>query len=94
MLALSSALIMKPSFLLLDEPITGLAPQIIQGLIAMINEIRKKGTTIIWVVEENPREVLQHADRVYLMDSGQIKAERTGKEFMEADDFEKLFLGH
>lgn len=94
MLALSSALIVSPKFLLLDEPITGLAPQIIKGLIEMIVEIRNRGTTVIWVVEENPREVLIHADRVYLMDSGIIKMERTGKQFMEEEDLEELFLGH
>lgn len=94
MLALASALIVNPKFLLLDEPITGLAPQIIQGLIEMIVEIRDKGTTVIWVVEENPKEVLKHADRVYLMDSGIIKMERTGKQFLEEENFEELFLGH
>jgi ABC-type branched-subunit amino acid transport system ATPase component len=94
MLALSSALIVNPKFLLLDEPITGLAPQIIQGLIDMIVTICSQGTTIIWVVEENPKDVLKHADRVYLMDSGIIKMERTGKEFLEEENFEQLFLGH
>ncbi|MEH7013142.1 ABC transporter ATP-binding protein [Neobacillus niacini] len=94
MLALASALIVNPKFLLLDEPITGLAPQIIQGLIDMIVEIRDQGTTVVWVVEENPKEVLKHADRVYLMDSGIIKMERTGKQFLEEENFEELFLGH
>ncbi|RFU70484.1 ABC transporter ATP-binding protein [Peribacillus saganii] len=94
MLALSSALIVKPKLLLLDEPITGLAPQIIKGLIELIVEIRNQGTTIVWVVEENPKDVLQHADRVYLMDSGIIKMERSGREFLEEENFEELFLGH
>ncbi|MFJ7729084.1 ABC transporter ATP-binding protein [Neobacillus sp. NPDC097160] len=94
MLALSSALIVNPKLLLLDEPITGLAPQIIKGLIELIVEIRNKGTTIIWVVEENPKDVLIHADRVYLMDSGVIKMERTGRQFMEEENLEELFLRH
>ena len=94
MLALSSALIVNPKFLLLDEPITGLAPQIIKSLIEMIVEIRNQGTTVVWVVEENPKEVLKHADRVYLMESGIIKMERSGKQFLEEENFEELFLGH
>lgn len=94
MLALASALIVNPKLLLLDEPITGLAPQIIKGLIEMIVEIRNQGTTVVWVVEENPKEVLKHADRVYLMDSGIIKMERTGKQLLEEENFEELFLGH
>ncbi|OMP67318.1 hypothetical protein BTO28_08010 [Domibacillus epiphyticus] len=94
MLALSSALIVNPTFLLLDEPITGLAPQIIKGLIDMIVATCSQGTTIVWVVEENPKDVLKHADRVYLMDSGIIKMVRTGREFLEEENFEQLFLGH
>ncbi|MBP1154466.1 MULTISPECIES: ABC transporter ATP-binding protein [unclassified Paenibacillus] len=93
MLALASALIVKPKLLLLDEPTTGLAPQIIAGLVDLIVQIRKSGTTIIWVVEENPLQVLRHVDRVYLMDSGQIRAEYKGKEIMENEDLEGLFLG-
>jgi ABC-type branched-subunit amino acid transport system ATPase component len=93
MLALACAMLTKPTMLLLDEPTTGLAPQIIKGLIELIVRANKQGTTIIWVVEENPKQVLQHADRVYLMDSGQIKAEYTGKQMMEEVDIESLFLG-
>jgi ABC-type branched-subunit amino acid transport system ATPase component len=93
MLALAGAMLTKPTMLLLDEPTTGLAPQIIKGLIELIVQVKNQGTTIVWVVEENPRQVLQHADRVYLMDSGQIKAEFTGKQMMEEVDLESLFLG-
>ncbi len=93
MLALASALMVTPKLLLLDEPITGLAPQIIEGLVDMIVRIRETGTTILWVVEENPRQVLQHADRVYLMDAGGLKSEFRSEELIRHEDFEALFLG-
>jgi ABC-type branched-subunit amino acid transport system ATPase component len=93
MLAVACALITEPELLILDEPTTGLSPQITSSLIEKIYEINADGTTILWVVEENPREILAQAHRCYLISNGLIKKSATGQEFLEDENFDKLFLG-
>lgn len=94
MLAIGSAMLANPRLLILDEPTTGLAPKIVDTLIEAILEIRTGGTTLIWVVEENPRRVLSRVDRVYLLESGVIRTENTGTELLENPDFNRLFMGN
>lgn len=95
LLAVSSALIHNPRLLILDEPTSGLSPQATETMINSISKIRDDGTAVIWVVEESPKEVLAHVDRVYLLESGLVRKEGTGKGFLEnEEEFERLFLGH
>lgn len=93
MLAVACALILQPKLLLLDEPTSGLAPQVTEALIRSIVEINQEGTGILWVVEENPRDVLAHCARVYFLESGLVTRTDTGKGLLEDADFEGLFLG-
>ncbi len=94
MLAIASVLLLDSDLLLLDEPTTGLAPQIRRQLTEQIRRIRLSGKTVIWVVEENPKQVLREANRVYLLDSGAVKAERSGRELAEDPRLAELFLGY
>lgn len=95
LLAVGSALLLNPRLLILDEPTSGLAPQATETMIESISKIRDDGTAVIWVVEESPKEVLAHVDRVYLLESGIVRKTGTAREFLEnEEEFEKLFLGH
>ncbi|MGM0539223.1 MAG: ABC transporter ATP-binding protein [Thermodesulfobacteriota bacterium] len=94
MLAVGSALLTSPDLLILDEPISGLSPQASQSLIESITNINKGGCSLLWVVEENPRESLSHADRVYLLSNGKVVKEGSSDDFLADENFEKLFLGH
>ncbi len=94
MLAIGSALLSNPELLVLDEPVTGLAPTIVLELIDSIMKIKEQGTTLIWVVEGNPMQILPLADMVYVMDGGTITMKSTGSAFGEDSDFMKMFLGH
>jgi ABC-type branched-subunit amino acid transport system ATPase component len=94
MLAIGSALLLEPELLILDEPTTGLAPSIVGELIESITQIKEGGATLIWVVEDNPMQVLPLADRVYVMEGGVIKAEKAGMEFINEPDFTQMFLGY
>jgi ABC-type branched-subunit amino acid transport system ATPase component len=93
MLALASAMITSPRFLVLDEPTTGLAPSIVQGLIQQILSFQREGTTVLWVVEENPLQVLEHVDRVYLMQAGVIERELSADELLGDRTLQELFFG-
>jgi branched-chain amino acid transport system ATP-binding protein len=61
----------KPRLLLLDEPSLGLAPVIVQAVFRIIDEIRKRGTTVL-LVEQNARMALKVADWGYVLETGRL----------------------
>jgi ABC-type branched-subunit amino acid transport system ATPase component len=72
MLALASALVLSPRILVLDEPTSGLAPSLVKLLVQHIVAVRESGTAVLWVVGEHTGEIVGHADRAYMLDSGVI----------------------
>jgi len=93
MLAVGAAMAIEPRVLLLDEPTTGLAPTIVQSLAVSIRGFRELGTSILWVVEENPMEILEFCDRVYLMNGGIIHRELGAEERLDDRLLRELFFG-
>ncbi len=93
MLAIGSALLCHPDLLLLDEPVLGLSPQITDEVTDRISAINSSGTTVLWVVEENPRQVLGLADWVYVMDGGTVKSNCKASDLLDAPNFREIFLG-
>jgi branched-chain amino acid transport system ATP-binding protein len=72
MLAIGRALIVNPRILLLDEPLEGLAPIIVEELLAVLQKvIRKEGMSAI-VVEQKARKILGFTDRAVILDRGRI----------------------
>ena len=71
MVAIARALLGGPGLLLLDEPSQGLAPRIVQDVMAMIARLKEEGVSVL-VVEQNARSVLAVADRAYVLDHGRI----------------------
>ena len=71
MVSLSMALMTQPRLLLLDEPSLGLAPMIVQQLMAQVRSLVDEGTTVI-LVEQNVAAALTVATRVYVLRSGRI----------------------
>lgn len=71
MLAIARALVREPKILLLDEPFEGLAPIIVQDLLATCRALADAGQTIV-VVEQNIAAALSLADRVYVINNGHI----------------------
>ena len=72
MLAIGRALTLNPKLLLLDEPLEGLAPIIVEELIAALKRIVQDEGTCAIVVEQSPRKVLSLAGRAVVLDRGTI----------------------
>lgn len=93
MLAMARALMSKPSLLLLDEPSMGLAPLLVQEIFKTVERINKEQGVTILLVEQNANMALSIADRGYVLETGQIILEGTGKELISNPDIKKAYLG-
>lgn len=93
MLAFASVIGTDPRMLVLDEPTTGLAPTIVHGLVEKIVGFRELGASILWVIEENPLEVLPVVDRVYVLNNGSIQAEMPATDLLSDDSLHQMFFG-
>jgi branched-chain amino acid transport system ATP-binding protein len=92
MLAISRALMSRPSVLLLDEPSLGLAPIIVTNLFETITQIRSEGVTVL-MVEQNAYRTLEISDRGYVMQAGQIIKTAPGAELLEDAAVKTAYLG-
>jgi len=93
MLAIGRGLMTDPKVLLLDEPSLGLAPKIVKEVFANIREVNQRHKTAIVIVEHNLKSLLEIADRAYVLDKGKVVAHGTGKNIIQSDILEKVFLG-
>jgi branched-chain amino acid transport system ATP-binding protein len=91
MLAMGRALMAKPRLLMLDEPSLGLAPLVVQAIFDVIRELHRRGVTIL-LVEQNVRQALAVADRGYVLSTGTVSMEGTGRELRSNTDIEAAYL--
>ncbi len=80
MLSIARALLNGPKVLMLDEPVEGLAPIIVEEIVAQIRLIRDAGVPIL-LVEQNLAVCSQLADRHYILELGQIVHEASAEQF-------------
>lgn len=92
MLAVARALMADPKILLLDEPSLGLAPKVIAEIFAALDALRSEGLTIL-LVEQDARLALKHADRGYVMRTGQIAMAGSAQELLADDEVRLIYLG-
>ena len=92
MLSIGRALMARPRLLLLDEPSMGLAPMFIQQIFKIIREIQEQGVSIL-LVEQNAAQALSCANRAYILETGNIVKEGSGKELLKDDAVKKAYLG-
>ena len=93
MLAISRALLSRPTLMLMDEPSLGLSPLLTQEIFRIITRInREKGTTIL-LVEQNANMALEVADYGYVLEVGRIVMEDTCKRLLEKEDVQEFYLG-
>jgi branched-chain amino acid transport system ATP-binding protein len=91
-LAIARALMSAPRLLLMDEPTLGLAPTLVGLVFRLVARLRAEGHTVL-VVEQNARQLLEVADRAYLLRTGSIVAEGTGRDLLSRHDLFEVYLG-
>lgn len=92
MLAVARALMSRPKVIMMDEPSLGLAPIVVKGIFDIIREINKRGVTVL-LIEQNANMALKIADYAYVLETGTIALEGTGKELLSNDSVKKAYLG-
>ncbi|SEF53918.1 amino acid/amide ABC transporter ATP-binding protein 2, HAAT family [Thermomonospora echinospora] len=92
MLAIGRALMSRPKVLLLDEPSMGLAPMLIQQIFTIIEEINRRGTTVL-VVEQNAQQALQLAHRAYVLETGRVLKSAPASELLDDPEVRAAYLG-
>jgi branched-chain amino acid transport system ATP-binding protein len=93
MLAISRALMARPSLLLLDEPSLGLAPLISRLIFRIIRQINEESGTTILLVEQNANMALRIAHRGYVMENGRITLEGSGESLLNNEEVKRAYLG-
>jgi branched-chain amino acid transport system ATP-binding protein len=93
MLAISRAIMAKPSMILLDEPSLGLSPKLTKEIFEIVVRInRERGTTIL-LVEQNASMALNAADHGFVLENGRIVMEDSCERLREKDDIKEFYLG-
>ncbi|AXK81231.1 ABC transporter ATP-binding protein [Pseudolabrys taiwanensis] len=92
MLAISRAIMSKPKLMMFDEPSLGLAPNIVEQVFDIIDNIRKAGTTVL-MVEQNAYSALEMCDYAYLIEAGTIVLSGTGEELIDNKHIRAAYLG-
>ena len=78
--------------LMLDEPSMGLSPLLVQEIFDIIRDLNSQGMTIL-LVEQNAQMALSVADRAYVLETGRIVMEGTGKELLTNERVQRAYLG-
>jgi branched-chain amino acid transport system ATP-binding protein len=92
MLAMSRALMMEPSVLLLDEPSAGLSPAMQDEVFVQTRRINRAGVSVV-MVEQNARRCLQICHRGYVLDQGRNAYTASGKQLISDPKVIELYLG-
>jgi len=92
MLAISRALMTKPELLMLDEPSLGLAPLIVAQIFEIVKQVNREGMTIL-LVEQNARMALEISHRAYVVETGKITLDGTGRDLLSDRRVIDSYLG-
>lgn len=91
-LEITRALVTNPSFVLLDEPFSGIDPIVVSEAQEIIKELKEKGLGIL-LTDHNVRETLSITDRAYLIAEGKILISGTAQELIDNPQARQIYLG-
>jgi len=91
MVAVARALMSAPKLVMLDEPSLGLAPKVVAEVFDIVVDLKKAGYTIL-LNEQNAKKTLQCADRAYVLQTGDVMLQGTGKELLDNPDVQRAYL--
>lgn len=92
MLALGRGLMSEPSLLMVDEPSLGLAPKLVLSVFEALQELKRRGVTIL-LVEQNVSASLQIADRGFVLEQGRIVLEGKSSDLLVDEHVKEAYLG-
>ncbi len=92
MLAIARGLLSEPKLLMLDEPSLGLAPILVEQLFEVIQEINKRGVTIL-LVEQNVQHAVSIANRAYVLETGRVIKSGKSEELLNDPEVKNAYLG-
>jgi branched-chain amino acid transport system ATP-binding protein len=82
----------RPKLILFDEPSLGLAPQLVEQIFEIVAEVRAEGLTVV-MVEQNAFAALQLCDRAYVLETGTVALEGSGRELLKNPKVQAVYLG-
>jgi len=89
---IARALVMEPSFMLLDEPFAGIDPLSVVDIQEIILQLRQRGIGVL-VTDHNVRETLTICDRAYILSDGEVFEEGTPQEITASSRARQVYLG-
>ncbi len=89
---ITRALVISPSFILLDEPFAGIDPIAVMDIQGIISHLKKKGIGVL-ITDHNVHETLQITDRAYIINEGKILESGTPQEISESPRARAIYLG-
>jgi lipopolysaccharide export system ATP-binding protein len=89
---ITRALVLSPSFILLDEPFAGIDPIAVLDIQGIVRQLKSKGIGII-ITDHNVRETLGVCDRAYILNEGQILEEGTPEKIAQSQKAREIYLG-
>lgn len=93
MVAIGRALMSKPETVLLDEPSMGLAPQLVEEIFQIVQDLNEKEGVTFLLAEQNTNVALRYAHYGYILESGRVVMDGPAKDLRENPDVKEFYLG-
>jgi len=93
MCAIGRAIMSNPRMVLLDEPSMGLAPQIVEEVFNIVQDLNQKEKVTFVLAEQNTNMALKYADYGYIMESGRIMMDGAARDLANNEDVKEFYLG-